>query len=105
MTRKRSGKTLVHQLTDVCPTCRSVGFVKSVSTAAFEVLGDFKTMVLKQPKADHIGLRVSPEVFDYLIHAEYYALISLEKEIGARIVLESDKGFEDKQFRIERVEK
>src|SRR5207249_1152215 len=41
MTRKRSGKTLLQQLTKVCHDCSGLGFVKSIPSISFQVLRHF----------------------------------------------------------------
>ena len=38
MTRKRSGKTLIQQLTETCCNCEGLGFVKSVKTECHVIL-------------------------------------------------------------------
>jgi len=103
MTRKRSGKTLVQQLTNVCPTCSSYGFIKSVSTISFEVLRDFKNEVLRQHLKGSIILLVSGPVFKYLINNEYQSILSLEKQLGCKVVLESNEKLQLAQFKIEKV--
>ena len=42
MTRKRSGKTLIHQLMHQCATCHGLGFVKSVSNESYSILRSLK---------------------------------------------------------------
>ena len=48
MTRKRSGKTLVNQLTNVCPCCSGKGHVKSVQTISFKLLREFKEEFIRE---------------------------------------------------------
>ncbi|MFC1894432.1 Rne/Rng family ribonuclease [Candidatus Dependentiae bacterium] len=103
MTRKRSGKTLVQQLTNTCPTCHSYGFIKSDSTTSFDVLRNFKNEVLKKAIKGTISLIVSSEVFNYLVKNEYQSLLKLEKQLKCKIVLESNKNLNLMQFKIEKV--
>ena len=42
MTRKRSGKTLVQQLTNICDKCKGLGFIKATRTQCYCILRKFK---------------------------------------------------------------
>jgi ribonuclease G len=97
MTRKRSGKTLTQQLTNVCPSCSGCGFVKSISSNAFSVLKKCKEDALRLGLKNSIALATSLRVFDYLIQQEYKSILLLEKELNCKIVLESNELFDDAQ--------
>ncbi len=103
MTRKRSGKTLVQQLTNPCDACHSYGFIKSVETDGFEVLANFKDIALREKLSGTLALIVSNKVFDYIVHQEYNSILQLEKEIGIKIVLESNETFEDAEFTCQKI--
>lgn len=103
MTRKRSGKTLVQQLTGVCTACNSYGFVKSPATLSYDVLQIFKSSIIRENITGSVALCVSKQVFDYLIHQEYSAILTLEKNLRCKIILENEKTFEGAQFSIERL--
>lgn len=103
MTRKRSGKSLIQQLTRVCPTCNSYGFVKSDADLSFEVLRNFKNEVIRKGITGAVELLVSNKVFEYLIHNEYKSLLELEKEIKCKIVIESNEKLEGSLFKIEKI--
>lgn len=103
MTRKRSGKTLVQQLTRVCDYCHSYGFVKSVPTVSYEVLQQFKDLIIREGIVGTIVLTISPKVFDYLTHDEYRSILKLESELSCKIILEGSKSFYGSQFKIEKV--
>lgn len=98
MTRKRSGKTLTQQLTNVCQSCCGSGHIKSTSTNAFFVLKKFKEEVIRLSLSGQIVLSVSLKTFDYLIHSEYLAILQLEKDLDCKITLESDEKLEDTGF-------
>lgn len=100
MTRKRSGKTLVQQLTNECQYCAGCGFVKSISSASFSVLRNFKAEFLRKALSGSIVLSVSSKVFEYLIHQEYQAILLLEKQLGCKIVLECNDNYQDQQFSV-----
>jgi ribonuclease G len=103
MTRKRSGKTLIQQLTHVCPTCKSYGFVKSAATISYETLSGFKNEIVRKSITGSVVLLVSTQVFNYLIHNEYQSLLALEKQLRCKIILESNENFSAGQFKIEQI--
>ncbi|MFH0898798.1 MAG: Rne/Rng family ribonuclease [bacterium] len=100
MTRKRSGKTLVQQLTNVCPVCSSSGFIKSIETISFEILRKVQEEIRRHALSGSIVLTVPIKIFDHLIHREYTAILELEKKLQHKIVLESNEKLEGAQFKI-----
>jgi len=100
MTRKRSGKTLVQQLTNICPTCGGSGFVRSVSTSSHLVLRRFSDEMRRKSITGPILLMVSNEVFDHLVHTEYQPILQLEKQLNCKITLENNENFESMNFSI-----
>lgn len=101
MTRKRSGKTLVQQLTNTCHCCKGLGFVKSLQTESYEVLRALKEMiVLNNPHKD-ILLSLSADMFDYISTTEYNSIFKLEKMLGYKIELECVKHLLMYQYKIE----
>lgn len=103
MTRKRSGKTLVQQMMRNCSSCGSLGFVKSLTTVAHELLEQCNDKLAKEKGSDGPYLFIfSPDIFHYLVHNEYHAILAFEKKLGARIVLELDEALSDNDFRIEK---
>ena len=103
MTRKRSGKNLLQQLTHTCSTCDGLGFVKSIPSISFQVLRNFKTSVMEKKLTGSIILSVSPKVFEYLIHQEYQSILQLEKALGCKAVIESNENFNDTQFSVSKM--
>jgi ribonuclease G len=100
MTRKRSGKTLINQLTNVCPCCSGKGHVRSVQTMSFDVLQEFKEEFIRKNMTGSVTLAVSNKVFDYLVQNEYNAILAQEKQLNCKITLESCEQYEDSQFNI-----
>jgi ribonuclease G len=103
MTRKRSGNTLLQQLTHACPICKGCGFVKATATGSFDILRKFKEEVLKKNLSNFLILAVPHKVFDYLVHNEYTSILALEKELHCKITLESREDYEDVQYSIHKV--
>jgi len=100
MTRKRSGKTLTQQLTNVCPACNSSGFIKSIETISFDILRRIQEEIRRRDMKGAIILSIPIRIFDYLIHNEYAAIIKLEKKLKIKVILESNEKLEGSQFRI-----
>jgi ribonuclease G len=100
MTRKRSGKTLLQQLTHRCPTCNAGGYIKSISTLSFEILRDFKEDIKRKNLSGHLILSVPLKIFDYLVQHEYKSILQLEKDTSVKITLESNEQHEGTQYSI-----
>ncbi len=103
MTRKRSGKTLLQQLTNVCTACDGCGFVKSVQSISFHILRRFKEDVQQKKLTGSVVLMVSSRVFDYIIHQEYQAILQLEKTLGCKTIIECNDQSEDIQYSIKQM--
>ena len=102
MTRKRSGKTLVQQLMNTCPTCNSYGYIKSIGAIAFHLLKQFQEQVLIKKIKGNITLLIAPQIFNHLIQNQFEPILFLEKKLNCKITLESNKKFELSQFSIEK---
>lgn len=87
MTRKRSGKTLVQQLTDECRSCKGLGFVKSLQMESYGILQQVQQELVMN-KYLSCTLEVNPQIFEYLMHTEYNAILQLEKEVNCKITLQ-----------------
>jgi ribonuclease G len=101
MTRKRSGKTLVQQLTHDCPTCHGSGFIKSLQTECYSILRKLKEYLQTEHPAQ-IEFTISPEVFDYITNTEYNAILYLEKNFGVKIELFDNKNFGMSQYHFQK---
>ncbi len=102
MTRKRTGKTLVQQLTKPCKECHSLGFLRSARTEGHDVLRLFKEEGLRTRYPQMVTLRVTPSVFDHLLNKEYNAILELEKQLKTKIALEADERLEVGKFKVEK---
>jgi ribonuclease G len=105
MTRKRSGKTLLQQLTHSCPMCSGHGFVKSTWTISFGLLSRLREEVTKKRYSGNIVFAVSHSIFDYLVHNEYFSILALEKQLGCKITLESREDYEDIQCTMHKLDR
>ena len=101
MTRKRSGKTLVQELTNNCQTCSGSGFIKSVQTQAYSLLRELKLILGKQ-KPKKVTLTANPAIFSYLTDTEYNSILDLEKQFSCKITLADDKRLDLSQYNIDK---
>jgi ribonuclease G len=105
MTRKRSGKTLLQQMTNVCPACSGSGFTRSISTVCYNLLRKFSEDARRKSLAGNLLLMVSNEIFDYIVHNEYQAILNVEKQLGCKITLENNEAFDLSQFTVQDLNK
>lgn len=101
MTRKRSGKTLVHQLTSICEHCNGCGFIPSTQTMAFDVLNALHNQLEKEKKESIATLTVGEKVFHFLVNNEFSAILELEKKFGCKIIIENNGSENDRDFKID----
>ena len=104
MTRKRSGKTLIQQLTDQCPTCCGLGFIKSLATECYTILREVKNELERLKLGGNLILTVSTEVFNYITNIEYNSILYLEKAFNCKIALLAREHLAVDQFKIEQVQ-
>lgn len=100
MTRKRSGKTLVQQLTQDCSTCKGLGFIKTVRTQMYNVLREIKYALKAEKPTPALTIELNPEVFEMVSSVEYNSVLFLEKEFNCKVTLASRKDFDVTQYKI-----
>ena len=105
MTRKRSGKTLIHQLMHQCATCRGLGFVKSVSNEAYTVLRALKQEFENQKPIGTVTLSLHPAIFNYITSTEYNTILYLEKTYKGKVILASKETVAINTYKIEKASK
>jgi ribonuclease G len=101
MTRKRSGKTLVQQLTNVCKDCHGSGFIKSIQTECYALLRILQEK-LRMYKDAPIMVHLNPHIFEYMTNTEYNAILDLEKQHKCKITLSTDPTIPYNQYKIEK---
>lgn len=102
MTRKRSGKTLVQTLTETCPTCAGSGFIKSVSTQAYEIMRKLHIALMGKASGSQVNLYVGCGVFEYITTHEYNAILILEKAYNCKITIVRKENMTIDQYKIEK---
>ncbi|MBL4588270.1 Rne/Rng family ribonuclease, partial [Candidatus Babeliales bacterium] len=105
MTRKRSGKTLQHRLTQECILCRSKGWSLSTAHCSTVALRQFKEDVVRKSLKNDVLFTLSPAVFHYIMKHEYYAILSLEKELNIKVILEKNESLHEEAFTIKQNKK
>lgn len=90
MTRKRSGKTLLAQMMELCHCCKGLGYMKSLKTEAYTILRALKEDLVRKKITGNISLEVNKTVFHYITTVEYATLLKLEKEFHCSIMLTTD---------------
>lgn len=102
MTRKRSGKTLVQQLTNDCPTCHGSGFIKSYQTESYALLRAIRDEISTLSGGKKIEIHINPHVFSYITSVEYNAVLTLENSCNVKITLSSNKDIAVDKYKIEK---
>lgn len=102
MTRKRSGKTLIQQLTHDCYQCKGLGFVKSIQTNCYAILRGVNNKINLIRHDNDLVLTVNSDVFNYITNTEYNAILELEKKFNCKITLSSENGMLAHQYTIEK---
>jgi ribonuclease G len=102
MTRKRSGTTLVQQLTHNCPTCRGSGFIKSLKTECYTILQAIKSYLQQKHPHSPLSVQVSSEMLTYITSGEYLSVLQLEKICSCKIEFESRPDLERGEYKIQK---
>lgn len=103
MTRKRTGKTLLQQLTTNCLTCHGSGFIKSLRSECYTLLRTLHEALRNKTLQNKIQVAMNPALFDYLTTVEYNALLELEKTYNCTVTAERDDDLLIHEYRIKQV--
>jgi ribonuclease G len=88
MTRKRSGKSLLQQLTHTCTCCNGRGRTKSLETQSFDALRILQNTLLSAKNLQkNILFPVPEKLFEYITTKQYQGLLELEKRFNISIVI------------------
>ncbi len=87
MTRKRSGKTLLQELTEPCSACKGLGYIKTIQTICYNILPEIKQK-LHHYKNKNITLVFNMKVFEYITNIEYNTILTFERDFKCKIVAE-----------------
>jgi len=100
MTRKRSGKTLMRQLTNLCHCCKGLGRLPSVRAESYEVLRKLKVEIQSRYTKKNVYFEVNGPVFDFISSIEFNSILQLEKDFCCMITLLSSDQIGRHDFRI-----
>jgi ribonuclease G len=99
MTRRRVREDLGRYLLSACESCSGTGRLKSVETVAYEVLRDLGT-VGGSHAGGEVTVRCSLDVASRLADQETAAITTLERGLGARIVVRSEPAWPRTRFAV-----
>jgi ribonuclease G len=102
MTRKKSGKTLIQQLTNHCPTCGGLGFIKSYQTESYAILRSIYQEISTIQPGKNIEISLNEHIFNYLTSIEYDAILKLENSFKGKITLLSKKDLAVNKYKIDK---
>ncbi|MXZ80291.1 MAG: ribonuclease G [Gammaproteobacteria bacterium] len=99
ITRKRSRDSLLHVLTQPCPTCQGRGTLKSPHTVCYEIFREIMR-TSKEFSASSFLVTASPKVVDLLMEEEASGVSDLESFIRASITLQVDPLLDPEQYEV-----
>ena len=101
MTRKRSGKTLMRQMTDLCHCCHGLGRLRAVRSESYELLRNIKRALKERLIGDNMLLVLNDQVFDFISSIEFNSIIELEAKFNCHLTLVSDDKLNKNEFNLE----
>jgi Rne/Rng family ribonuclease len=99
VTRKRVKQSLERTLCDPCAYCNGSGWVKSVSTVIYEIMGEARKMA-DEIEGKTMTLRVSPEVAQELKSSDGAFVREIEALTHKNLVIRSDPAIHQERFEI-----
>lgn len=101
MTRKRSGKTLMRQLTDLCHCCSGLGRLPAVRAESYKILRNLrKELVQKKLEKKSLIIDINQATFDFISSIEFNSILELEREFNCSITLASNNHIDRNSFKI-----
>ncbi len=89
MSRQRLRPSLAETVTNTCPHCNGTGRVRSVESAALQVLRAVEAEALKG-KGDDLKVYMNSEIAIYILNHKRDMVAALEERFGIRITLDQD---------------
>jgi len=99
ITRKRVKQSLERTLCQPCAYCSGSGWIKSLTSVCFEILGEVKKMA-KELEGDTITLRVNPDVAHALKSRQGALLSEIETLTHKDVIIKSDPLVHQERFEI-----
>jgi len=99
VTRKRVKQSLERTLCDPCAYCNGSGWVKSVSTVAYEIMAEARKMA-EEIEGKTMTLRVNPEVAQELKSKDGSLIREIEALTHKNLIIKSDPTIHQERFEI-----
>lgn len=100
MTRKRTRENLNRLLSEPCYYCEGQGTLKSKKTICCEIFRDLEREAIQSPEADHIYIKVHPDIDNALKEDGQESIMDIEKKTARRIVILADDSLHWEQYEI-----
>ncbi|NCN27239.1 Rne/Rng family ribonuclease [bacterium] len=100
MTRKRTQESLRKKLTAACQYCDGKGYVKSVSTIAYEILRECEKEAQNESHGQTLQVYCHPTISQFLTEEERGAVEELEKSSKKRLAIKIDQSLHLEEYEI-----
>jgi ribonuclease E len=101
MSRQRMRSGVLESSTRTCPTCDGLGFVRSVPSAALQVLRGIEEYLQKGAK-ETLVVKAPRDVVLYILNEKRDHLLLIETSYGLAVFVETNDTLRDSEFVIER---
>ena len=101
MSRQRLRLSINESISNLCPHCEGTGRVRSIDTAAMQVLRSIEDEAQKG-KMDVLHITVHRDIALFILNHKRISLADIESHFGLTIVLHSDDTLIAPEYRIER---
>ncbi len=91
ITRKRTGESLAHEISEVCPSCRGRGYILSPITLAIQAENQIRELAFQKRHEGYL-LECHAEVADLLVGPGGETAQSLEEKLGAPVYIRVHDG-------------
>ena len=99
MTRKRTRESLAHVLCEPCPTCASIGQIKTARTICYEILRELMREA-RQFNPREFRVLAAQTVIDLFLEEESQSLTTLGDFVGKTISLQVETAYTQEQYDI-----
>jgi ribonuclease E len=101
MSRQRLRLSINESISNLCPHCEGTGRVRSIDTAAMQVLRSIEDEAQKG-KMDVLHITVHRDIALFILNHKRITLADIESRFGLTIVLHSDDALIPPEYRVER---
>jgi ribonuclease G len=100
MTRKRSGKSLILELTEQCALCHGSGHVRSRQSESYVLFRQLQHQLSLLTNKSAAVVELSADLFPYITSKEFDAILAIEKATQKKLTLVSNPMLHGAAFRI-----